>query len=160
LARRKVVDDGNTILLVEDNDDDVTLTLLAFKKHRLLNDVRVVRDGVEALDWLFARGAYEHRDPTLLPRLVLLDLRLPKVNGFEVLRAIRANPTTAALPVVILTSSREDEDTVRELGLRATGFTPKPLDVPRFADAMQRVGIHCVLLGQDAPNQARRSNAA
>lgn len=134
------------ILLVEDNPDDVELTLRAFKKSNLKNEIVVARDGVEALDFLFGRGAYEGRDVNDLPELVLLDLKLPKLDGLEVLEKIRGHETTAALPVVILTSSDEQDDLVRSYRLHANSYIRKPVDFGQFIEAVQHLGLYWLVL--------------
>ncbi len=141
----------NIILLVEDKPDDVTLTLRAFKKSKLLNEVVVVSDGVEALDYLFARGSYEGRYPNAMPNLVLLDLKLPKMDGMEVLRRLRADSRTKLLPVVILTSSREEQDIVNAYDLRANSYIRKPVDFAQFRDVIQQLGLYWLVLNEAPP---------
>lgn len=139
---------SKVILLVEDNQDDEELALVAFRKSRVANDVVVTRDGQEALDYLFAEGAFAGRDPTDLPQLVLLDLKLPKVDGLEVLRRLRASPTTRRLPVVILTSSREDEDVIRGYDLGANSYVRKPVDFEQFTAAVQQLQLYWLVLNE------------
>jgi two-component system response regulator len=139
------------ILLVEDNPNDEALTLRALKKSNIMNEVVVVRDGAEALDYLFARGAFEGRDVVELPQVVLLDLNLPKIGGLEVLRAIRADERTKLLPVVILTSSREDRDLVEGYASGANSYVVKPVDFIQFSDAVRQLGLYWLLLNQKAP---------
>jgi len=136
------------ILLVEDNPDDEALTLRAFKKSNLRNEVVVARDGVEALDFLFATGAYADRDVNLLPQLILLDLKLPKIEGLEVLRQIRADERTKLLPVVVLTSSKEQEDLIRSYSLGANSYIRKPVDFTRFVEAVQQLGLYWLVLNE------------
>ena len=143
--------DDKVILLVEDNPNDEALTLRAFKKHNIRNEVVVVRDGAEALDWLFAREAYAGRDVMLLPQVVLLDLKLPKVSGLEVLRAVRADPRTSRLPVVLLTSSKEDHDVVTGYDLGANSYVCKPVNFAEFADAIRQLGLYWIVLNETAP---------
>jgi two-component system, response regulator len=143
---------NKTILLVEDNDDDVTLTLRAFKRSHLMNPVAVVRDGVEALDFLFARGVYEARGPAP-PTLVILDLKLPKLDGLGVLKAMRADPRTALLPTVILTSSKEEQDVIAGYSLGANSYVRKPVDFAEFLEAVKILGIYWLALNQVPPAQ-------
>ncbi len=137
-----------TILLVEDNADDELLTRRTFKKHNIRNDVVVARDGAEALDYLFATGRHEGRDPVSMPHLILLDLHLPKLDGLEVLRRIRADERTRLLPVVILTSSEVQEDVVDGYGLGANSFVRKPVEMGRFRDAVAELGMYWVVLNE------------
>lgn len=139
------------ILLVEDTDDDIELTLRAFRKSDLVNTVTVVRDGVEALDYLFATGEYAGRDPSLLPDLVLLDIKLPRVDGQQVLQRLRANPRTKLLPVVILTSSIEPKDLVTCYTLGANSYVRKPIDFQQFAKALQQIGSYWLQTNQAPP---------
>ncbi|MEW5747716.1 MAG: response regulator [Candidatus Thermoplasmatota archaeon] len=138
------------ILLVEDNPDDVELTLRAFRKNRILNEVAVVRDGEEALDYLFCRGAFADREHEN-PAVVLLDLKLPKIDGFEVLRRIRAEERTKMLPVVILTSSKEQQDLVTGYSLGANSYVRKPVDFEQFTDAAQKLGLYWLVLNEPPP---------
>ena len=137
-----------TILLVEDNPDDVTLTLRALKKNNLLNEVIVARDGVEALDFLFCEGNYANRAPEHLPELILLDLKLPKVDGLEVLKRIRAHGRTKLLPVVILTSSNEQSDIISGYELGVNSYIRKPVDFEQFIEAVRQLGLYWLVLNQ------------
>ena len=139
------------ILLVEDNPDDELLTLRALKRSNVLNRIVVARDGVEALDYLFGRGAYASRDITILPQLILLDLKLPKLDGLEVLQQIRADPRTCLLPVVILTSSDEERDIVASYQLGANSYIRKPVDFGQFTQAVQQLGLYWLVLNQSPP---------
>jgi two-component system, response regulator len=141
----------HVILLVEDNASDEELTLRALAKSKISNEVVVVRDGAAALDYLFARGAHAGRDPNVLPQVVLLDLNLPRMGGLEVLRAIRADERTRVLPVVILTSSREDKDLVGGYELGANSYIVKPVDFDQFADAVRQLGLYWLVLNQRPP---------
>jgi two-component system response regulator len=144
--------ESKTILLVEDNDDDVALTLRAFKRSHLMNPVTVVRDGVEALDFLFARGAYADRGVEL-PTLVILDLKLPKLDGLGVLKAMRAEARTSLLPTVILTSSKEEQDVIAGYSLGANSYVRKPVDFAEFLEAVKILGIYWLALNQVPPPQ-------
>lgn len=137
-----------TILLVEDNPDDVDLTLRAFKKSLIANEVVVARDGAEALDYLAAKGLYAGRNVNELPQVVLLDLHLPKVSGLEVLRAIRSDSNTKLLPVVVLTSSAEENDILDSYGLGANSYIRKPVDFEQFLDAARQLGLYWLVLNQ------------
>jgi CheY-like chemotaxis protein len=139
------------ILLVEDNPNDEELTLRALKKSQILNRVVVVRDGVEALDYLFVRGAYANRPSSEIPQVILLDLKLPKIDGLEVLRAIRADDRTKLLPVVVLTSSLEDQDLIKSYGLGANSYVRKPVDFVQFVDAVKQLGLYWLVINQPAP---------
>ena len=134
------------ILLVEDNPDDVELTRIAFREAKVANNLVVVNDGAEALDFLFARGAYADRNPDDLPSIVLLDLNLPKVDGREVLQAIRANEKTRSLPVVVLTTSTEPFDVEASYALGVNSYIQKPVDFERFVWAVQQVGLYWLVL--------------
>ncbi len=139
---------GRVILLVEDNRDDEELTLRALTKSNVSNPVVVARDGEEALDYLFARGAYAPPAKVESPQVVLLDLKLPKVDGLEVLRSIRADPRTRLLPVVILTSSVEEQDLARSYGLGANSYIRKPVDFTLFVESVRQLGLYWLVLNQ------------
>ncbi len=139
------------ILLVEDNANDEALTLRALKKSNLMNPVVIARDGAEALDYLFARDAHAGRDPTVLPQLVLLDLNLPKIGGLEVLRAIRGDARTRLLPVVVLTSSKEDRDLIAGYELGANSYIVKPVDFVQFSEAVRQLGLYWLVLNERLP---------
>ena len=145
MARKKA------ILLVEDNPDDELLTLRAFRKNKIANDVVVVRDGAEALDYVFARGAHQSRDIADLPEVVLLDLNLPKVPGLEVLRTIRADERTRSLPVVVLTSSVEDRDLIEGYRLGANSYIRKPVEYEEFVEAVRQLGLYWLVLNEPPP---------
>ncbi|HEX4545872.1 MAG TPA: response regulator [Candidatus Acidoferrum sp.] len=148
--------DDKVILLVEDNPDDEELTLRALRKNNITNKVMVARDGVEALDYLFGTGAHAGRDLQVMPEVVLLDLKLPKVDGFEVLRRLRANPRTRLLPVVILTTSNEEKDRLNGYGLGANSFVRKPVEFDQFIEAVRQLGMYWLLLNQPAPQLRSR----
>ena len=136
------------ILLVEDNPNDVELTLRALKKHNITNKVHVVRDGAEALDYIFANNAYAHRRVEDHPRVILLDLKLPKVDGLEVLRKIKSDERTKVIPVVVLTSSKEERDLVESYRLGANSYITKPVDFESFVKAVSELGLYWLLLNQ------------
>jgi CheY-like chemotaxis protein len=136
------------ILLVEDNPDDVKLTLRALEKSRISNEVIVARDGVEALDYLFGTGRFEGRDTELMPQVILLDLKMPKIDGIEVLRRIRADERTKLLPVVILTTSSEDKDRIETYALGANSYVRKPVDFNQFAEAVRQLGLYWLVLNE------------
>jgi two-component system response regulator len=139
------------ILLVEDNPSDVALTERAFQKSRVANDLVVVEDGQEALDYLFGAGAYQGRDVEQLPTLVLLDLKLPRVDGFEVLRRIRSDPRTRRLRVVMLTTSAEEQDIGASYDLGVNSYIRKPVDFIQFAEAIQQLGLYWLVLNEIPP---------
>lgn len=137
---------NKVILLVEDNPDDVELTRLAFDEAKIANQLVVVGDGAEALDYLFAKGKYAERDPNELPSIVLLDLNLPKVDGREVLQEVRANPLTRTLPVVVLTTSTEPFDVEASYALGVNSYIQKPVDFEQFVWAVKQVGLYWLVL--------------
>ena len=139
------------ILLVEDNPDDVALTLRAFEKNNIANQVIVASDGQAALDWLFGAGEFAARDTTELPAFVLLDLKLPKVDGLEVLRAMRADPRTRLLRVVVLTTSREEQDVVESYSLGANSYIRKPVDFDEFLHVVGQLGLYWLILNEPLP---------
>jgi CheY-like chemotaxis protein len=139
------------ILLVEDNPDDEALTLRALKKNNIGNELVVVRDGAEALDFIFCQGAYAERNPRDMPQVVLLDLKLPKIDGLEVLRRIRADESTKLLPVVILTSSKEEKDRLNGYSLGANSYVQKPVDFDQFIGAVRQLGLYWLVLNEAPP---------
>jgi len=147
------VSNDGIILLVEDNPKDEELTLRALKRTNIMNPIVVARDGVEALDYLFSRGAYANRDSAAMPQLLLLDLKLPKVDGLEVLKALREHELTKLLPVVVLTSSLEDQDLVRSYSLGANSYVRKPVDFVQFLEAVRQLGLYWLILNENAPVQ-------
>ncbi len=136
------------ILLVEDNPNDAELTLHAMKRNRIANPIQVVRDGEEALDYLFGTGAFAGRDVFERPKVVLLDLKLPKVNGHEVLQRIRGDARTRTIPVVVLTSSRQEQDIVRSYDLGVNSYIVKPVDFDQFTEAVRNLGLYWLLLNE------------
>jgi two-component system, response regulator len=143
--------DDKVILLVEDNADDELLTLRALKKNNIRNEVVVARDGSEALDYLFGTGIHAGRDLRVMPQIILLDLKLPKVDGFEVLDRVRSSEATKLLPVVILTTSNEDQDRIRGYGLGANSFVRKPVEFDKFIEAVRQLGLYWLILNETAP---------
>lgn len=142
---------SGTILLVEDNPDDVELTLRAFRKNNIGNKIEVARDGAEALDYLFGTGTHSGRDPSVMPEVILLDLKLPKIDGLEVLRRLRADERTNLLPVVILTSSKEEKDLINGYKLGANSYVRKPVDFDQFIKAVQQLGLYWLVLNEPPP---------
>jgi two-component system, response regulator len=142
---------SNIILLVEDSADDVELTLRAFRKSKILNEIVVVGDGVEALDYVFATGTHAGRNPEANPAVILLDLKLPKIGGLEVLRRLRADERTRRLPVVVLTSSNEERDILSSYDLGANSFVRKPVDFAQFAEAAQQLGMYWLVMNEPPP---------
>jgi len=140
--------------LVEDDPNDVELTLIALRKHKLANKIHVVRDGEEALDFLFARGAYAHRSSDGPPKVILLDLKLPKVSGLEVLKAIKEDPRTKAVPVVVMTSSREQRDMVEGYRLGVNSYIQKPIDFEQFQTTVRDLGYYWLVVNQSLPPDA------
>ena len=144
------------ILLVEDNADDEVLTLRAFKRSHVLNPVVVARDGIEALDFLFARAAYSDRAEAPLPALMILDLKLPKLDGLGVLKGMRADPRTRLVPVVILTSSKEEQDLIAGYSLGANSYVRKPVDFTEFLEAVRVLGVYWLMMNQALPERTPR----
>jgi len=140
------------ILLVEDNPDDEALTLRAFKRNNIQNEIVVAHDGVEALDYLFGTGVHAGRDLSVMPQVILLDLKLPRIEGLEVLRQLRAGERTKLLPVVILTSSNEEQDRLNGYHLGANSFVRKPVDFGEFIDAVRTLGLYWLILNETAPD--------
>jgi CheY-like chemotaxis protein len=134
------------ILIVEDNPHDAEMAIRAFKKNKLANEIKVVEDGEEALDFIFARGAYSHRSITCRPKIILLDLQLPKINGLEVLKEIKQNPETKIIPVVMLTSSKQESDLVESYQLGVNSYIVKPVDFEKFVDAVREIGSYWLLV--------------
>lgn len=144
---------NKTILLVEDNPDDVKLTLRAFKRNNMLNPIIVARDGVEALDFLLARGAYAERASKSLPTLIILDLKLPRLDGLGVLKAIRADEQTRLIPVVVMTSSKEEQDLIQSYSLGANSYVRKPVNFAEFLEAVRVLGIYWMMTNQPPPER-------
>jgi two-component system response regulator len=143
---------NETILLVEDNPDDIELTMRAFRKNNIANSLMVARDGVEALDYLFCRGAFSERNIREIPRLILLDLKLPKMDGLQVLEALRAEDVTKLVPVVILTSSREEQDLISGYRFGANSYVRKPINFNEFVDAVRNIGLYWLLINEPPPD--------
>ena len=147
--------DNQLILLVEDNPDDVVLTLRALKKNNILNEVVVANDGVEALDFLFGTGTYEGRDTDILPVITLLDLKLPKIDGLEVLRRLRSDSRTKIMPVIVLTTSKEEKDILDSYNFGANSYIRKPVDFIQFTEAIRQLGMYWLLLNERPPTYRR-----
>ena len=143
-----MIENSIEILLVEDNPNDVELTLHALKKNNLTNHIHVVRDGAEALEYLFGGGVYAGRDVNHTPKVILLDLKLPKVDGLEVLKRIKSDERTRSIPVVVLTSSREERDIVESYRLGVNSYITKPVDFDQFTEAVRQLGLYWLLLNQ------------
>jgi two-component system response regulator len=141
------------ILLVEDNADDEELTTRALRKANIANEIVVTRDGKEAIDYLFGQGAYEGRDLSSMPAVILLDLKLPKLSGLDVLRRVRADPRTKLVPIVVLTSSSEDEDMLKSYESGANSYVRKPVEFGAFVNAVSQLGIYWMLLNQAVPKR-------
>ena len=144
-----------TILLVEDNPDDIELTLRALKQYNIKNEIAVARDGAEALDYLFATGTYSNRDTTTMPAVVILDLKLPKVDGLEVLQRMRADERTKLVPVVILTSSKEERDMINGYKFGANSYVRKPVDFTQFVEAARQLGLYWLVINEPPPKIRR-----
>jgi two-component system, response regulator len=139
------------ILLVDDSPEDAELTIRALRRYKLANQIQVAEDGAEALDFLFCRGAFKDRTPSQLPKLVMLDLKLPKVSGLEVLRAIRGDKRTKAIPVVVLTSSKQDRDLIDSYKLGVNAYAQKPVDFEQFSETVRQIGMFWMLVNQGPP---------
>ncbi len=146
------MENSDTIMLVEDNPDDVELTLRAFRKNNIANQTVVVNDGLAALDYLFGKGAYEGRNTKEQPKLILLDLKLPKMNGLQVLEQLRKSEITKLLPVVILTSSKEESDLVASYRNGANSYVRKPVDFNQFVEAVRGIGLYWLLINEPPPD--------
>ena len=147
------------ILLVDDSPEDVELTIRALRRAKIVNDIQVAEDGVEALDFLFCRGSHKDRTFTHPPKLILLDLKLPKISGLEVLHAIREDDRTKMIPVVILTSSKEQKDLLKGYNLGVNAFVQKPVDFEQFGEAIRQIGMFWMLINQAPPAEAAESKA-
>jgi two-component system, response regulator len=147
--------DQKTILLVEDNPDDVELTLRALKKHNVQNEMVVARDGAEALDYFFGTGAHAGRDISKMPAVILLDLKLPKIDGLEVLQRLRADERTKLLPVVILTSSKEEQDLINGYKFGANSYVRKPVDFVQFSEAICQLRLYWLIVNEPPPSLGR-----
>lgn len=145
---------NRVILLVEDNPNDIELTLRAFERTKILNEIVVARDGEQAIHYLFSTGPHAGRDPAMMPEVVLLDMKLPKIDGLGVLRRMRADERTKRLPVVMLTSSKEDRDVLTSYDLGANSFVRKPVDFGEFVDAARHLGIYWLVVNEPPPSPA------
>jgi CheY-like chemotaxis protein len=154
LFSKEVFVSDKVILLVEDNPDDEALTLRALRKNNIGNEVVVARDGAEALDYFFGTGAYAGRDMTIMPSMTLLDLKLPKLDGMEVLKRLRADDRTKLIPVVILTSSKEEQDLINGYSLGANSYIRKPVDFGQFVEAVRQLGLYWLVLNEAPPKTA------
>jgi two-component system, response regulator len=143
--------DNKPIMLAEDNADDEMLTLRALKQNNIANDVVIARDGVEVLDYLFCRGAHSERNPALMPAMLLLDLKMPRMGGLEVLKHLRSDPRTELLPIIILTSSKEEQDLIQGYKLHANSYIRKPVDFAQFIDAVKQIGMYWLVLNEPPP---------
>lgn len=150
MAESKTVE----ILLVEDNPSDAELTLHALKKSKLANEIQLVRDGAEALDFLFCRGAFSSRSFDSAPRLVLLDLKLPKIDGLQVLESVKSDSRTKAIPIIVLTSSKEETDLVKSYKLGVNSYIQKPVNFGEFQEVVQQLGLYWLLLNSKPPGKA------
>ena len=149
---------SRVILLVEDNPNDVKLTMHAFEKSNISNEIIVVGDGEEAIDYLFATGRHADRDPKVIPEVILLDLKLPKIDGLGVLRRLRADERTRRLPVVMLTSSKEENDVASSYNLGANSFVRKPVDFDQFIEAARHLGLYWLVMNEPPPRQENGRN--
>lgn len=143
--------ESKKVLLVEDNEDDIDLTLLSFRNNRIANEVIVVRDGAEALDYLFGTGKYAGRDISIHPTVIFLDINLPKISGIEVLKRLRGDPRTKRLPIVMLTSSVEERDLITSYDLGVNSYIRKPVDLEQFNEAVKQLGMYWILLNELPP---------
>ncbi|OGO00596.1 MAG: two-component system response regulator [Chloroflexi bacterium RBG_13_51_52] len=150
-----IFEKSETILLVEDNPDDIELTMRAFRKNNIANEVIVARDGVEALDYLFCKGTYADRDEKDTPRLILLDLKLPKMDGLQVLERLRSDGHNKMVPVVILTSSKEEQDLISGYKCGANSYVRKPINFNEFVDAVRNIGLYWLLINEPPPDNGR-----
>jgi two-component system response regulator len=148
------------ILLVEDSPEDAELTIRALRRYKIANEIQVAEDGAEALDFLFCRGTFKDRPPSQVPRLVLLDLKLPKVSGLDVLRAIRGDERTRAIPVVVLTSSKEERDLIDGYKLGVNAYAQKPVDFEQFSETVRQIGMFWMLINQPPPPGAFTASKA
>ncbi len=143
--------DSKFILLIEDSEDDIKLTEMAFKENNIKNELVVLRDGAEAMDYIFCKGTYSNRDKNKLPALILLDIKLPKINGIEVLKQLRSNIRTKLIPVVILTSSKEEKDLINGYSFGCNSYVRKPVNFNEFTGAMKQLGLYWIILNEEPP---------